>query len=201
MIPRQERTQQQIVSAAIDMFDEKGFQKTRVSDIVAKAGVAQGTFYLYFKSKEDIFLSICLEFVKLFSSFLEDASDLFAGNSYPEVRQHVLNFNRELIRLYTINIKAARILFREGASFHGPFKPVYERIYTQFIDIVRDRLEQNRATGYVAFEDAETEATFLIGLFERSLFYFIDVKQNIDIEALSRRMTDFIMGGLSKYRT
>jgi AcrR family transcriptional regulator len=198
MIERQERTKRQLVSAAIDLFDETGFQKTRISDIVAKAGVAQGTFYLYYKSKEDIFLDICAEFITLFSTFLEDASDLFAGGSYDEVRRNVLDFNRKLIALYTANGKIARILFREGAGQGGPFKQFFQGIYNQFIDIVRQRLEQNQATGYVNFEDAETEAAFLIGLFDRSLFYFMDIKKSMDIEALSRRMTDFIMGGLSK---
>jgi AcrR family transcriptional regulator len=185
-------------AVAIDLFDETGFQKTRISDIVAKAGVAQGTFYLYYKSKEDIFLDICAEFITLFSTFLEDASDLFAGGSYDEVRRNVLDFNRKLIALYTANGKIARILFREGAGQGGPFKQFFHGIYNQFIDIVRQRLEQNQATGHVNFEDAETEAAFLIGLFDRSLFYFMDIKKSMDIEALSRRMTDFIMGGLSK---
>jgi TetR/AcrR family transcriptional regulator, fatty acid metabolism regulator protein len=195
-----ERTKEQLIAAAIDIFDERGFHKSRVSDIVAKAGVAQGTFYIYFKSKEDIFLAICLEFITLFSSALENAEELFAGISYAQVRQNVLTFNRELIELYCTHKKAARILFREGASRSGQVKPVYDRIYTQFIETVGKRLEEHQGRGYVAFEDAETEATFLIGMFDRSLFYFIDVKQNFDIEALSHRMTDFMMGGLTKGR-
>lgn len=40
-----------IVHAAIQMFREKGIDKTTVSDIVKNAGIAQGTFYLYFSSK------------------------------------------------------------------------------------------------------------------------------------------------------
>ena len=200
MIERQERTKKQIVQAAINLFEANGFQKTRVSDIVAQAGVAQGTFYLYFRSKEEIFLEICSKFVQLFSTFLEDAGNLFSGESYVEVHQKMLNFNRELIQLYAGNGKMARILFREGASQGGASKPVFESIYTHFIEIVRNHLEQSRTTGHVRFEDAETEAAFLIGLFDRSLFYFMDVKKNIDIDAFSRRMTDFIMGGLSKYQ-
>ncbi len=199
MIERQERTKKQLLNAAIDLFEAVGFQKTRISDIVARAGVAQGTFYLYYRSKEEIFLDVIKEFTTLFASFLEDASDLFAGDSFDEVRRNVLDFNHRLIELYTANGKTARILFREGASQGGPFKSVFHGIYTQFIEIVRNRLEQNRATGHVTFEDAETEASFLIGLFDRSLFYFMDVKKHVDVEALSRRMTDFIMGGLSKH--
>lgn len=40
-----------IVHAAIQMFREKGIDKTTVSDIVKNAGIEQGTFYLYFSSK------------------------------------------------------------------------------------------------------------------------------------------------------
>ena len=43
-----------LLNAAHKLFSEKGFAKTAISDIVEKAGVAKGTFYLYFKDKYDI---------------------------------------------------------------------------------------------------------------------------------------------------
>ncbi|MGA1863063.1 TetR/AcrR family transcriptional regulator [Deferribacter thermophilus] len=51
-------TLDKIIEAAIKIFAQKGFWKTKVSDIVREAGVAQGTFYLYFKSKEDCFYDL-----------------------------------------------------------------------------------------------------------------------------------------------
>jgi len=56
-------TKNALIESAIRMFQQNGFQMTRVSDIVADAGVAQGTFYNYFKSKEEIFKEICNEFI------------------------------------------------------------------------------------------------------------------------------------------
>lgn len=47
-----------IFDAAHVLFLERGFKKTNVADITNIAGVAVGSFYLYFKSKEDIFLKI-----------------------------------------------------------------------------------------------------------------------------------------------
>jgi TetR/AcrR family fatty acid metabolism transcriptional regulator len=47
-----------ITEAAIEVFAEKGFHQARVSDIAKRAGVADGTIYLYFKNKEDLLLSI-----------------------------------------------------------------------------------------------------------------------------------------------
>ena len=43
-----------LLKTAFEFFTTKGFNKTSVSDIVNKAGVAKGTFYLYFKDKYDI---------------------------------------------------------------------------------------------------------------------------------------------------
>ena len=45
---------EQILSAARAVFNEKGYETTTISDIVSRAGVAQGTFYLYFPSKREI---------------------------------------------------------------------------------------------------------------------------------------------------
>lgn len=43
-----------LLNTAFDLFTSKGIQKTSISDIVEKAGVAKGTFYLYFRDKYDI---------------------------------------------------------------------------------------------------------------------------------------------------
>ncbi|MDN4606492.1 TetR family transcriptional regulator [Sporosarcina highlanderae] len=42
---------ERIIQAAIDVFSDKGIEKATISEIVKKAGIAQGTFYLYFNSK------------------------------------------------------------------------------------------------------------------------------------------------------
>ena len=43
-----------LLRAAFQLFTEKGFSKTTVADIVDRAGLAKGTFYLYFKDKFDL---------------------------------------------------------------------------------------------------------------------------------------------------
>ncbi len=49
-----EHKEESLFDTAYRLFVEKGFQQTTISDIVNKAGVAKGTFYLYFKDKHDI---------------------------------------------------------------------------------------------------------------------------------------------------
>ncbi|KEK18385.1 TetR family transcriptional regulator [Bacillus manliponensis] len=54
MMDKKER----IINAAIDVFIEKGIEKAKISDIVKAAGIAQGTFYLYFPSKLSVMPAI-----------------------------------------------------------------------------------------------------------------------------------------------
>ena len=49
---------QQILNAATTIFAENGFERTRMDDIAAAAEVSKGTLYLYFESKEAIFLAL-----------------------------------------------------------------------------------------------------------------------------------------------
>ncbi|MBE6062625.1 MAG: TetR/AcrR family transcriptional regulator [Clostridium butyricum] len=50
-----EERKQEILDTAMEIFCEKGYDKTSISDIAQKMGVAQGLCYRYFKSKEEIF--------------------------------------------------------------------------------------------------------------------------------------------------
>lgn len=51
---KKEKKRNALLNAAFELFTVKGFSQTSVNDITEKAGVAKGTFYLYFKDKDDI---------------------------------------------------------------------------------------------------------------------------------------------------
>jgi len=57
-----EETKGRIIKSAIKLFANKGFHETKVEDIAVESGVAKGTIYLYFKSKEEIMES-SLDFI------------------------------------------------------------------------------------------------------------------------------------------
>lgn len=61
LTPRGLRTRAALVAAAREVFAETPFAETRISDITAHAGVANGTFYTYFDSKEEIFREVAAD--------------------------------------------------------------------------------------------------------------------------------------------
>lgn len=68
------KTKEVIFSAAIKCFSEKGYNKTTMEEIALKAGVARGTLYYNFESKEEIFKYIIEEGMKKIRMQVEDAT-------------------------------------------------------------------------------------------------------------------------------
>jgi AcrR family transcriptional regulator len=82
----------ELVDASTALFLHKGYEAAMVSDVVKRVGVAQGTFYYYFKTKEDV-LDAVLE--KLLQENVDRAARL-AGDEFQSVAQRVEGLFRML---------------------------------------------------------------------------------------------------------
>ena len=71
-----------ILSAAIELFSEKGYEATATSEIAKKAQVAEGTIFRYYKTKKELLFAIpkALSKVSLFEVFLEDFNEILNDN-------------------------------------------------------------------------------------------------------------------------
>ncbi|MCQ4086988.1 TetR/AcrR family transcriptional regulator [Saccharibacillus sp. JS10] len=58
MSEAQREKHEAILDSAFEIFGQKGFYETKISDITEHAGIAKGTMYLYFKSKEELFTAV-----------------------------------------------------------------------------------------------------------------------------------------------
>lgn len=57
---------EEIIQAGIEVFAARGYYNTHIAQIVEKVGIAKGTFYLYFDSKKDLFVSLIKRHEKIF---------------------------------------------------------------------------------------------------------------------------------------
>lgn len=72
-----------LMRAAVALFLSKGFDATSVDEIVAQADVSKGTFYLYFKTKDDVLQALQENFITKFREHLEAAVAKVAGDEWP----------------------------------------------------------------------------------------------------------------------
>lgn len=95
-----QKTKRKLIETAINILSENGFDGINVEDITKKAGVAKGTFYNYFKRKEDIVLEISR------TPFSEIADEVDKMQDYEIIEKIAFYFHRfmECVEYCGINI-------------------------------------------------------------------------------------------------
>lgn len=94
------KTRQKLIDTAENLLKTNGFNALSVEEITKKAGVAKGTFYVYFKHKEDIATEICRGYFKQIEN---DLSQMKSDNIIDKLTIYFDNFIKA-VELYGINI-------------------------------------------------------------------------------------------------
>ncbi len=112
---------QRILDAAVRVFAKKGFYATRVSEVAKAAGVADGTIYLYFKSKEELLVSLFEDRVERLLAFLQ--TELPSSASAPEKLRRIIELQlgllegeRDLAEVITVILRQSSKLMKEYAA-------------------------------------------------------------------------------------
>jgi TetR/AcrR family fatty acid metabolism transcriptional regulator len=112
---------QQIIEAAMRVFAREGYYNSRVSDIAREAGIAAGTIYLYFKTKDDILVTL---FRDKMAEFVSELRKAIAGeaDAASKVRQLVslhfsmLEENPDLAEVVQVELRQGQKFFRGASS-------------------------------------------------------------------------------------
>ncbi|MEC7984694.1 MAG: TetR/AcrR family transcriptional regulator [Myxococcota bacterium] len=131
-----------IIDAAVDVIAEKGYHLSRISDIAKRAQVADGTIYLYFKSKEAILLAIFEEKMGLLISevnaaLLEESDPCSRLKEF--IRQHFIH-----VEAYPALARVLQVELRQSRQFIREYRP--EKLW-DYLRIVGDIIQQGQQEG------------------------------------------------------
>lgn len=131
-----------ILDAAVKVFARSGFHATRVSEIAKAAGVADGTIYLYFKSKEELLFSLFEDRVEKLLSFMRE--ELPKKPDAPsrlraviDMQLGLLEGERDLAEVITVILRQSTRLMKE---FSTPR-------FSAYIDAIAKIISEGQATG------------------------------------------------------
>ena len=152
---RGEATRRKLLEAAELEFGEKSFHAASISSITSRAGVAQGTFYLYFPSKEEILRELVRYMGRELRRSLSAATA--GGRDRLEVERLGLRafveFSLEHENLYRIVMQSQFV-----------DEQVYREYYLKLAEGYSAALERAQEAGEVRSGDAESQAWALMGL-------------------------------------
>ncbi len=133
---------QLILDAATRVFAERGFFAAQVADVARRAGIAAGTVYLYFKSKDDLLISL---FDRTMQDAIREGRDTLSAVSDPADRL------RQIARLHLERLGRDRDLavvfqveLRQSTKFMARLSATRLRTY---LGVIRDTIAEGQAAG------------------------------------------------------
>src|SRR5580692_346381 len=148
---------QQILNVARDVFAKRGYHAAKIEDIVNAAGVARGTFYLYFEDKRAIFEEIVDRLLVRFGMAIQRVD--VVGDVTDQVRANI----RRIVHLLLEDKLTTKMLLSDA---HG-VDPAFDRKIHSFFEQVRALLEESlidgQELGIVVAGNARLQAIFTIG--------------------------------------
>jgi TetR/AcrR family fatty acid metabolism transcriptional regulator len=131
-----------ILNAAVKVFARNGFHATRVSEVAKAAGVADGTIYLYFKSKEELLVSLFEDRVEKLLSFMRE--ELPKKPDAParlraviDMQLGLLEGERDLAEVITVILRQSTRLMKELAAPH----------FSAYLDAIARIIIEGQASG------------------------------------------------------
>ncbi len=184
---------QRILDAAAAVFAEKGFHVARVADIAARAGVADGTVYLYFKNKEDVLMTA-----------INTAFDAFVSNARNEISA-IEDPREKLRRLALLHLSALganrnlavvfQMELRQSARFLAPFS--HEHMI-EYLDIVREAIREGQQRGvFRADVNEKIAANCFFGALDEMATSWVLAEHEYPLAGAAGPVAEIIIRGLS----
>ncbi|HZP48447.1 MAG TPA: TetR/AcrR family transcriptional regulator C-terminal domain-containing protein [Vicinamibacterales bacterium] len=182
-----------ILRAAIDVFADRGYFNAQVADVARAAGVAAGTVYLYFRSKDDLLVSI---FERSMRVALEEGRQVLERTRDPRERL------RQFARLHLGRLGRDRNLaivfqveLRQSTKFMERFSSTLLRDY---LGLIRDAIADGQRDG--AFRDdvkPTVAAKVLFGALDEMATNWILSKRRYALEPEADAVLDLFVNGVA----
>lgn len=189
--------EEKIIQAAIEVFREKGIEKTKVSDIVKAAGIAQGTFYLYFPSRLSVMPAIAKVMVEKIIAAIND------GISKQEPFAKQLEKVVDIVFSLTKEYRDVFALIYAGITQTEHMKE-WENIYAPYYEWMNHFLVEAQQQGTIrASLNTTRSSKLIIGLVESAAeqIYLYDDSEEETIRLQKLELLDFLHHALDLRHT
>jgi AcrR family transcriptional regulator len=178
-----------ILSAAQELFSKEGYQNTSVESIVQRAGIAKGSFYNYFKSKDEVMDAVLQ---RMAESILTDVKEVLLDRKHTP-KQRIHNYLDFSFGLAAQREKSLTAII--GSDEMINLKEMYENVLSRgvklTIPIFKQLLEEGRECDDFSVLDAEFTAVVIMGAFRQIHLSFYETL-DLDFDLAKKYIADFL---------
>jgi TetR/AcrR family fatty acid metabolism transcriptional regulator len=179
---------ERIISAAATLFGDKGYHNTTTAEIAESAGVAAGTIYIYFSSKEELLVAVFEEFLGVHMDRLREG---IARETGPEAKlRRLLRLGLELMEQ---NPDSARIFLSQLRQSTTMIKTVAKRSSRAYRDIIEGVLEEGVRAGVCRQLNVRAAASMLFGAYQNIVLDWVADDCSYSLVDLSDELASFVL--------
>jgi AcrR family transcriptional regulator len=164
---RRKSRKDEIIKAASNLFSQKSYHDVTMDQIAGEVGVAKGTIYLYFESKENLYLGILEHTFETIESILE--KEIAKEDPAPQKLKKIL---RLIFQFYFQNMDVLRILTRDETRLIREHFEFTEHWRHRRIKLYRKVLEKGIKEGSFRSANTELMALIIFGLVGSVMFFY-----------------------------
>lgn len=197
IVLRPEERKQQLLDAATWVFARRGYRHAGVSDIIAKAGVARGTFYLHFESKHQIFLAVVSAFHDLIAERLEEMDEVDETARALGARAVLEASFKRWLEFFAAHHDATTVVLREASAIDPRFEQGFLELRQSALDHFGADIRKLQALGLAnPALSPEFVARLQLGMFDELINTYVLRETNADLGAVADRLAAFVWNGL-----
>ena len=193
----QDRRKEQIMSAALSVVVAKGYDQSRMDDIVEKSQLSKGAIYWYYKSKKEVYLSLVDHWFDQYSAGVMDT--LQQQESASDQLKALFDF---FIEQFDKNPAVFKLLveFWRLAGLNPDFNAKLQQVYSDFLEYIIEIIKVGVANGeFKNVEPRITALSILINIEGINWFTLFD-KSGGEAHEYIDTISNFILNGLKKKR-
>ncbi len=164
----------QLGEAALELFLAEGIPGVTIDQIVESAGVAKGSFYRYFRDKEELVASLLEPLAeKVASTFTSSRAALAGARDAAQVSAAYLDLARQVADVIAAHPRAALLYLQEARGPATGARAPVRRLADQVADLAESLSAHARDRGLLRDLDARVQGLVVLGAVERLLFDFL----------------------------
>ncbi len=183
------QTRGRLLEAAKRVFSEKGYHGAQISHIIDEAGVARGTFYLHFRSKEEIFKELLKEVVEELKERIRVIDP--SGDPIQQITENIAR----VVEFALEERELARIVLQRNSD--PRLFSATDRFFDEVAAMIEGSIKRGVAMGVLRECDTEITARSILGAVKETIRWLLN-KEDIDTFRIARELVEFGMRGLRR---
>ena len=186
------RTKRKIFEAAMELFAQKGYDATSVEEITSVVGIAKGTLYYHFSSKEEILYFLVEEGMNLLKNSIEIKTSKYP-DTIDQIKAIILIQIKVIVKYENlITLLISQMWGKEERNIR-----CREYIY-QYISFIEEIIKKGIEKGEIIEGNPEVLASGLFGFTCSGLLYKLKTQKEVDIEGMYKEFSVYAVKGLKK---